>query len=163
VTNIVTAEEVYDLAGLSVEHELVSKAQLVISTEAGLALGDAATFALLPLRDRRALTMAVVWQVVYLDQHPERFGGEHPGNVASASANGASITFRDNDDGTVAPLARRELETLSWRQPTVIVRTLRPYSRAAVNDAGVWSDTTTRTPALSPTPVGPQPDPWRTL
>lgn len=159
MSNVVTPEQVYDLAGISVDSTLISRAQLNITTASGFDLSDATAFAALRLRDQRHLTTAVVWQVVYLDRHPDL--DEHPANVVRASANGASIEFRDGDDGTFAPLALRELEGLSWRQKRVTVSTLRPYSLAARREADVWTDTTTRVPPLPYVARGPQPDPWR--
>jgi hypothetical protein len=161
VPNIVTAEEVYDLSGVSVNAELIARAQLGISTAAGVRLDDADTFAGMRLRDQRTLTTAVVWQAIYLDKHPEAFaGGERPANVVSASANGASITYDNAVSADVAPLALRELETLSWRQQKdVTVRTLRAYSSGAYADR-TWSDTTTADPPLLAVYRGPQPDPW---
>jgi hypothetical protein len=145
VVNIVTAEQVYDLAGVGVEHTTIARAQLTVSTAAGVALDDADIFAALTTADQRHLTSAVIWQAVYLDAHPDAFaGGEQPANVLSAAANGASITFRTDADAELSGLALRELSMLSWRSQPVTVKPLRPDARL-------------------PQRRGPQPDPWVSL
>lgn len=143
VVLIVTPEQVNDLAGITVTEAEVARAQFMVSTPSGVELGNAETFALLSLRDQRHLITAVVWQCVYLRQHPEAFTGERA--VVSASANGASVTYRDDDgdnDG-LSGLAARELAALSWRASPVQVKTLRAYAPVARR--------------------GTQPDPWVTL
>lgn len=161
MTNIVSAEQVADLTGVSVDHATISRAQFVITTETGVQLGDADIYAALSLADQTHLATAVVWQVVYFDAHPEAFSGEHLANVVRASANGASIEFAQGSSSHIAPLAARALGMLSWRQQSISVRTLRPYRRGA--DGHRWVSTTETDQGEVLAYRGAQPDPWRSL
>lgn len=124
--NLVTPEDVYDRVSVSVDYIDIARAQAVIETPAGLDLSDADVVAGLLPADLASLRSAIIWQVAYLDDHPEVL--TQATNIASASTNGSSLTFREGD-GIVAPLAQRCLDGLSWRRASFGVQTLRPNRR----------------------------------
>lgn len=141
---IVTAEQAYDLAGVTVGDPDIALAQLVVATELGVDLTDADVFAAFRAPDQAHVRTAVVWQLVYQKARPDLFTDARLANVAAAASNGSSVTFREGADAEVAPLALRALGMLSWRRPRVTASTLRPYRREARNR-------------------GPAPDPWVSL
>lgn len=135
---IVTPAEVADFLRLSVDVVDIAKAQSIVEDVTGLDLADTTD---LSAGDLRLLRRAVMWQVAYLDEHPEVLTAQ--GNVVQASANGTSITFgQAAEDGWLAPLAARSLKGLSWVRRGLEVSTIRPQPREDYEQ---------------------QPDPWGTV
>jgi hypothetical protein len=123
VANMLTPQEVADQSGLSVNAADIALAQAVIQAESGadLGLGASAPYS---VEDLGRLRRAVLWQVVYLQAHPEAVNAQP--NIAGFSGSGAGINFFEGQNGTLAPLAAKELARLSWRAGPVSVQTMRP-------------------------------------
>lgn len=66
-------------------------------------------------RDWYFLGHAVAWQAVWIRDNPDLFSRA---DVVSATQDGESATFRNVDAHILAPLARKSIRKLSWRQPT---------------------------------------------
>ena len=66
-------------------------------------------------RDKLFLGHAVAWEAVWIRDNPDLFSRA---DVVAASQDGESVTFRNVDAHILAPLARKSIRRLSWRQPT---------------------------------------------
>lgn len=141
MTNLVTPTEVIDATGLSVDAAAIATAQAVLVTVGNVDLTPA-TVLLYTVADLDILKAALFWQIRYLDANPDALN--RAGDLASASANGSSVTFREGGDGALAPLAARELGRLSWRAAakpvTVSVLRARPQFAAVRRQPDPWGD-----------------------
>lgn len=63
--------------------------------------------------DRRHLKRATAWQAVWIAGKPGLISERE--NAQSITSDTQAITRRDNADGLLAPLARREIVALSWK------------------------------------------------
>jgi hypothetical protein len=132
MTNLVTAQEVADKLGLSVDSVAIAKSQFIIETETGTHLGDSALAeATYSEADLAVLRSAIIWQVAYLDENPEAL--KRISGVSSVSANGASISYfggTETEDRFLSPLARAALRRLSWvSSSTVKIQSVMPSVR----------------------------------
>lgn len=66
-------------------------------------------------RDKLFLGHAVAWQSVWIRDNPDLFSRA---DVVAASQDGQSASFRNVDAHILAPLARKSIRRLSWKQPT---------------------------------------------
>jgi hypothetical protein len=113
---IITASEVSDALGISLDESDVQNAQDVLELCTGIDLNSATPEDRFETPDLRRLRLAVQWQTAYLIAHPEVLT-DMP--VRSASANGARLDYRDDaPDSLLSPLARRCLAQLSWASTT---------------------------------------------
>lgn len=120
---IITAEEVAATLALSLNDSDVLKAQSVIEIVTGVDLASAGHADRFDDNDLRLLRDAVVWEVGYLNAHPDVLTAQS--NITSASTNGSSVTFDTAvADGYLAPLAARVLAGLSWVQRGFRAQTL---------------------------------------
>lgn len=106
---IITPSEVATLTGATVTAGEVSVAEAVIEVHAGR---NASVWPHLGAGDLRVLKLAVAFEAVWLQAHPEALGSM---DVSSASQLDQSLTPRDVTALTLSPLARRTLKRLSWR------------------------------------------------
>lgn len=119
MTTFATAEQVQDITGVSgISATSLAVANSIIEMTAGV-FADAVeqTDSTNPVRqyiadrDLRWLRMAVAWQAVWVDEHPDLLTRDL---TTSESADGQSATW--GPDGQIlAPLAKRALRNLSWR------------------------------------------------
>lgn len=119
---IITAAEISATLALSLNDADVEQAQSVIELASGADLGSADPGSRFTVNDLRLLRAAVLWQVAYLQAHPEALVAQP--NVESFSGSGAGISFVPGVDGSLAPLAAKALARLSWRSGPVKVQTL---------------------------------------
>lgn len=110
-----TPADVLDSTGATVTETQIATARGIISAAVGYALG-APTLPDFRARDLRLLTEAIDWQAAYVAGNPGIT--TQRGDLAAASTNGNSLTFRDGDelDQLLAPLAKMTLRRLSWRR-----------------------------------------------
>lgn len=139
----VTPLDVKSITGSTVTEDSVTKALALVAAATGLDLADVPDRA--TARDLANLRLAVIWQAAY--NVTEAAGRDS--SVVSASANGASVTYRA-DGGTeggtwgLSEIAALYLARLSWRRASGGIRTthVRPAMlthggvQTMVNDEG---------------------------
>jgi hypothetical protein len=149
-TTFITPDEAFRIAGVTPTSEEIHRATAIIETELGVDLTgypyqEGSTFFTdVSSNDVRHLMNAIAWQISYMASNPDAFTAQ--ANIASASANGVSVTY-NGGDGLLAPLAAKCLARLSWRRKTV--KTISPVasrypwlvSQNLVDDVGYqqWS------------------------
>lgn len=108
-----TVADVTSITGLTVTPATLAIARGVIETLTGLFEGvdrpDTTD------RDREWLKRAVAYQAAFVKDNPDLFSRI---DVTSASQDGEAVAFRNVDAHLLAPLARKCIRRLSWRQPT---------------------------------------------
>ena len=129
--------EVSNITGKAVTEETLALASSVISTFSGAdveAPADSITNV-----DRRHLKRATAWQAVFIPTKPGLTTERE--NVESVTSDTQAIVRGDRADIILAPLARRELLSLSWvGTRSVLVRGPRPRSDASRNFLNEESD-----------------------
>jgi len=104
-----TPAEVETLTGVAVSTGDLAVSRTVVEVHAGR---NQDVWPYLKASDQRSLKLAVAFQAAWFTSHPEALGSM---DVASISQLDQSITPRDAEALTLAPLARRMLKRLSWR------------------------------------------------
>ena len=123
---IITPEEIASATSTAVVEVDVQNAQDVVEIFSGRDLATETPLDRFTAADLRRLRLAVQWQTVYMQAHPEILTREV---VKRAAANGASVEMAG--DGILSPLAARFLKACSWSAGTgdLSVATLRPSLR----------------------------------
>lgn len=105
-----TVEQVAAVTGVTVSDETLALASSMVDTFTGVDedLPEDAITAV----DRRHLRRAVAWQAVWVAGKPGLITERE--SSPSVSSDGQSITREDRMDALCAPLARREILSLSW-------------------------------------------------
>lgn len=130
-----TTAEVANITGKAVSAEAVALASSIISTFSGADV-EAPTDSITPV-DRRHLKRATAWQAAW--SKPGLI--EQRENADSITSDTQAITRGDRADVMLAPLARRELLSLSWvGTRSAIVRGPRPRTPDAMNFLNEESD-----------------------
>jgi hypothetical protein len=131
---IVTPPDVSSLTGVTVTETQVTLAMGMIAAATGLDLAELPDRA--TARDAANLRLAVIWQAAYGAGE----AGTRDRSVASASANGASVTYTA-DSGTegsswgLSEIAALYLARLSWRRAAGGIRTVHVVPEALVRAA----------------------------
>ena len=134
---IITTAEVAAILALSLNDADVLQAQAIIELVTGADLTTVNPELRYSEADIYALRTAVLWEVSYLQAHPEAIN--QASNIASASANGTSVTFNTAaTDGYLSPLSARVLARLSWAPGAVTVSTLRPNPTYDQTPPSAW-------------------------
>lgn len=105
-----TVAEVQNITGKVVTEETLALASSVVSTFSGAdveAPADSITNV-----DRRHLKRATAWQAIWMPTKPGLTTDRE--NAASVTSDTQAIVREDRADNLLAPLARRELVSLSW-------------------------------------------------
>jgi hypothetical protein len=105
--------DVLDVTGVTADVATISRAVATLETMTGLIEGVSRPD--MTDRDRHYLKLATCYQVAFMADNPDLFSRA---DVTSASQDGESATFRNVDAHILAPLARKSIRKLSWRQPT---------------------------------------------
>ena len=108
-----TIESIADVTGVTVTDRERKTATAIIVDLVGLIEG--VTRPDVTDRDLYFLGHAVAWEAVWIRDNPDLFSRV---DVVAASQDGESATFRNVDAHILAPLARKSIRRLSWRQPT---------------------------------------------
>lgn len=108
-----TIESIADVTGVTVSDRERKTSTAIIEDLVGLIEGVERSG--MTGRDLHYLGHAVAWQAVWVRDNPDLFSRA---DVVSASQDGDSATFRNVDAHILAPLARKSIRRLSWRQPT---------------------------------------------
>lgn len=98
------------ITGVTVAEDERTRAAIVIETMTGLI--ESVDRPDISDRDRYYLKLATAFQAAWMHDHPDLYSRE---DVTSASQDGESVTFRNVDAHTLAPLARKSIRRLSWR------------------------------------------------
>lgn len=127
----VTVDDVLDITGKAVDTTSLRAAQHVI--EMYVNRTDSTH---MKAKDLHWLSLAVAYQAVYMDEHPELFTTL---DVAALSQGDISVTYRESIvDAHVAPLARMAIRRLSWMR-TRSIQTESHFTKAADEvDTGNW-------------------------
>ena len=104
---------VADVTGVTVTEREIKTATAIIVDLTGLIEGVSRPD--MSDRDKLFLGHAVAWEAVWIRDNPDLFSRA---DVVAASQDGESVTFRNVDAHILAPLARKSIRRLSWRQPT---------------------------------------------
>lgn len=108
-----TVAEVKDITGETVSDRDRATAVGIIETLTGVFEGadrpDTTD------RDKAWLKRAVAYQAAFVKDNPDLFSRN---DVTSAGQDGQSANFRNVDAHILAPLARKAIRRLSWRQTT---------------------------------------------
>lgn len=105
-----TVEQVISQTGVDVSEETIAVASAMIDTFTG-ADEELPEDAISP-KDRKHLRKATAWQAVWVAGKPGLITERE--NAKSITSDGQNITREDNADAMLAPLARREILSLSW-------------------------------------------------
>ena len=108
--------EIVAITGVTVEEDARKRAAIVIETVTGL-IEDVDRPDITD-RDRYYLKLATAFQAAWIHDHPDLYSRE---DVTSASQDGESVTFRNVDAHTIAPLARKAIKKLSWAGRRVVM------------------------------------------
>lgn len=108
-----TIESIADVTGVTVTDRERKTATAIIVDLVGLIEG--VTRPDITDRDLYFLGHAVAWEAVWIRDNPDLFS---PADVVAASQDGESASFRNVDAHILAPLARKSIRRLSWKQPT---------------------------------------------
>lgn len=128
-----TTAEVASITGVAdVASTALAAAQTSIELHAGRIPAD-----VIADRDLHWLRCAVAYQAVWIAAQPDYLERR---DASAESADGASITNRNADSVTLAPLARKALRRLSFRGPRAIrpVRLGAELSDDVVDDRLPW-------------------------
>ena len=135
-----TPEEVEGQTGVTVSAETVALASAMIDTFSGA--DEDLPFDAISAVDRRHLKKATAWQAVWVAGKPGLITERE--SASSVTSDTQNIQREDRADAMLAPLARREIVSLSWiGTRTVIVPpvSLRALRRDFLNER---SDAVTR-------------------
>lgn len=106
-----TVSDVKNVTGKVVTQDQLSQGCRVLETLTGMIEGvdrpDTTD------RDRHWLKLAAAYEAAFVKDNPDLFSREDTTSVAQDSA---SATFRNVDSHLLAPLARKAIRRLSWRQ-----------------------------------------------
>lgn len=105
-----TAAEVLAMTGETVAEEKVALASAMVDTYTG-ADEDLPEDAISP-KDRRHLKKATIWQAIWIPNKPGLL--THRENSPSTTADSVVVTRAAPVDGMLAPMAIREIKSLSW-------------------------------------------------
>jgi hypothetical protein len=127
MTGWATTGDVATYTGLTVTAAQVAQAQAVVEifADTTTAASDAGNIS---EKNLRLLKQAVAYQAGWISQHPDAFTNM---DVTSVSQDQVSATFRHDNAGILAPLAKRCIDRLSWKRirPLRIGYGGRPLSR----------------------------------
>lgn len=115
-----TTEDVTEITGHIVTAPTLAIARGIVETLTGLF--ESIERPDISDRDLEWLKRAVAYQAAFVKDNPDLFSRI---DVTNASQDGEAVTFRNVDAHLLAPLARKCIRRLSWRQAT------RPEDRAA--------------------------------
>lgn len=104
------------ITGVTVDEGERTRAAIVIETLTGLI--ESVDRPDISDRDRYYLKLATAFQAAWMHDHPDLYSRE---DVTSASQDGESVTFRNVDAHTIAPLARKAIKKLSWAGRRVVM------------------------------------------
>jgi hypothetical protein len=111
MANVATVEDVSTFTGVSVDRKLIAQAQTMIELFSGKNLADLAK---MQPRDQRHVKLAVAYQAVWMDAHPEVFTTM---DVQAVNQDDLVVRFRDDSEAhLIAPLAKAALKRLSWKK-----------------------------------------------
>lgn len=108
-----TTQQILDVTGAAVSDR--DRLIAVASLETMLGLIEGASRPNMTDRDKHFLKLALAYQAAFVKDNPDLFSRL---DVTSASQDGQSANFRNPDAHILAPLARKAIRRLSWRQPT---------------------------------------------
>jgi hypothetical protein len=123
MTDWATTGDVATYTGLTATAAQVAQAQAVVEIFA-----DTTPAATISEKNLRLLKQAVAYQAGWITQHPDAFTNM---DVTSVSQDQVSATFRHDNAGILAPLAKRCIDRLSWKRmrPVRLSRNRWPLSR----------------------------------
>lgn len=149
------ADQVYAFTGREVSPESLALAQTMIEMFSGTTEGASAEgVELISSRNLRHLSMAVAFQAVWLDSHPDVL---QTMDVEGVSQDGLSAQYANVNAHLLAPMASRCLNRLSWRREIRVGRSR--YAQRAADRGNRDSAVADDQYEWSPLPFGASPGP----
>ncbi|HEX8106102.1 MAG TPA: hypothetical protein VF516_00175 [Kofleriaceae bacterium] len=128
-----TIETVFAVTRREVSEDDLALAQSIIEDFAGTDV-DFTDDSAIGTRNQRYLRKAVCWQAAWLSTHPDALDAM---DVTGVSGDGVSAQHATDTAAFMAPMARRCLNRVTWRNGPIRIR---PGRRAGVVDSGDRDD-----------------------
>jgi hypothetical protein len=118
MTDWATAQDVFNITGVTVEDAAVQRAQYIIEMFADVS-SEGASPQMVSTKNLRYLRFATAYQTAWMREHPDVFSNV---DVTNVSEDGLSFTNAHANSGVLAPLAKRSIDRLTWRRPNRSIR-----------------------------------------